>query len=659
MSKRNVYLMQVHFAVNVDGDMQYWLPYSIARLIASAKSVPELDEYYNFEMLFLRENPEKVLASLDNPAVFGCSMYVWNKNYHLTLARMVKSRWPECVIVFGGPSAVPEHLEQGICDVYIDGEGELMFAGLLTDIMHDRPIKQHYEIERIKDLDTLASPYLTGVFDPLIKKYPDVKWQATLEGDRGCPYQCTFCDWGGLTQTKIRKFGLENLEKEIEWLSKNNAAYIMFANGNFGIFPDRDIYVAKLLREYANKPGSKIERINLQYLKNNTETAMIIEHILGDLCKGITLSKQSDSPEVLAAIKRKNISAEKYSKMIEIGNNYNIITYTELILPLPLETLESFKKGLTNCLESGQHKSMDLWPGVILPKSEMGDPEYMKKYGLKTIVVKNYSKNDLTNEFDYNEGTTVEDIHMICETSTMTTEEVLEAYAFIWVVNRMHFCGYSQIISRYLNSKHKISYLNFYEAMYEHWHNDKNLRPLIDEIKWMQRKVLVEGSYPDKDEYRIKGLIPFGGPHWTSGIGRVHCNSIKEYLMDTAIAVGNKFHMLGEDVCNFQKTVIYDEKHTYPTKITCDHNLFTHVTEPTEYIIENELHLDNTKTELLACMRRRDGYRCFYNTPERKARMLEAATYADERAEQAISKAENTSTPNIIEVEDNLIVSVM
>ena len=29
---------------------------------------------------------------------------------------------------------------------------------------------------------------------------------ATLETNRGCPFACTFCDWGSLTYAKIRKF---------------------------------------------------------------------------------------------------------------------------------------------------------------------------------------------------------------------------------------------------------------------------------------------------------------------------------------------------------------------------------------------------------------------------------------------------------------------
>ena len=50
----------------------------------------------------------------------------------------------------------------------------------------------------MKDLDVIPSPYLTGFFEKIMNDYPDVKFHATWESNRGCPFKCSFCDWGEL-----------------------------------------------------------------------------------------------------------------------------------------------------------------------------------------------------------------------------------------------------------------------------------------------------------------------------------------------------------------------------------------------------------------------------------------------------------------------------
>ena len=67
------------------------------------------------------------------------------------------------------------------------------------------------------DLDVLPSPHLTGVFDHIVKNNSNYKFHMTLETNRGCPYQCTFCDWGSLTYNKIKKFDIDRVFAEIEW----------------------------------------------------------------------------------------------------------------------------------------------------------------------------------------------------------------------------------------------------------------------------------------------------------------------------------------------------------------------------------------------------------------------------------------------------------
>ena len=54
---------------------------------------------------------------------------------------------------------------------------------------------------RLRVPDSIPSPHLTGVFD----SYDGRVEAAIVESNRGCPFGCTFCDWGSATRQKVRE----------------------------------------------------------------------------------------------------------------------------------------------------------------------------------------------------------------------------------------------------------------------------------------------------------------------------------------------------------------------------------------------------------------------------------------------------------------------
>ena len=105
------------------------------------------------------------------------------------------------------------------------------------------------KLERMHDLSEVPSPYLTGVFDPLAGRIPRSESGLPVwETDRGCPYQCTYCDWGGAIEDKVSPFPLDRVLKEAWWFGKHKIPYIFSANANFGILK-QDVQIAKCLAE--------------------------------------------------------------------------------------------------------------------------------------------------------------------------------------------------------------------------------------------------------------------------------------------------------------------------------------------------------------------------------------------------------------------------
>jgi putative methyltransferase len=457
---KNVYLCQPQYGVDLN-KLSYYLPYSAACLWSYVFQFEDIKKNFHLkELIFRREKFNEVLSRIQDPAIFGFSCYLWNERYCMTLAHMVKEKWPDCLIVVGGPQASGKMIKHDFIDSIVISEGEESFLEILRSTLQGKTPEKFYSKKRLQNLD-IPSPYTTGVFDDIMSSNPDVLWSMTFETNRGCPYSCTFCDWGGLTYSKVKKFDIERIKEDIEWATKWPVNYLFCADANFGIFKERDIEIAKMIRGIHGR--SKIDRVNLQYAKNSTEAVFEIARIIGPLSRGVTLSVQSMNEVTLDAIKRGNMDTNNIKKLIELSKQYGVFTYTEVILGLPLETIETWKQGLADILEMGQHQSIDMWFGQLLENSELNSAESRSKYGVKSIIAKDYMPF-----LHFNDDQTVhEEIELINETSTMSTDDIVEAYMYGWMIIHMHIGGYSQILARYCRSFHDISYRDFYDRMFE------------------------------------------------------------------------------------------------------------------------------------------------------------------------------------------------
>ena len=94
------------------------------------------------------------------------------------------------------------------------------------------------------------SPYLEGLFDDILQD--DVTFSILFETNRGCPNNCSYCDWGALG-SRVRLFPLEKVLAEIDWMVANKIDYIYCADANFCLFSrDKQIvdYIVESNRKY-------------------------------------------------------------------------------------------------------------------------------------------------------------------------------------------------------------------------------------------------------------------------------------------------------------------------------------------------------------------------------------------------------------------------
>jgi putative methyltransferase len=468
---KNVYLAQIPFGVQEK--MPVYYPYSSGLLWSYAQQFQEINQHYQLkDILFLREDPDEVVERLENPDVIGLSCYVWNMRYNAVIAKKIKSKFPLCKIIVGGPHVSANDVDlfkkHSYYDVAVFSEGELLFKEVLENLYDEQKLQEVPGIginqngymhktgmgKRTEKLDDIPSPYLLGLFDGM-KEHCESKGivvNALFESNRGCPYSCTFCDWGNGVLGKVKKFDLRRVKKELLWYAKNKIEYILNCDANWGIFADRDLeltqFMCKLKRRYGYP---KIFDTNWAKHSSNKIVDMAKLFLEQDMLKRFTASIQSSNPDSLKAIKRKNLPDEKAAAIIDYATEMNIHTNVELIIGLPLDTYEDFRDTFMSYMLSGAYPSVGVL--TILPSSEMANPEYRKKYGMKTQL--NMKKMTHVDEED----------ELVIETSTMSKDQTEKLILFCWFVAQWHFQGYTNIIAEFFVKKYKTSLNVFYENL--------------------------------------------------------------------------------------------------------------------------------------------------------------------------------------------------
>src|SRR5262249_3745501 len=286
------------------------------------------------------------------------------------------------------------------------------------------------------------SPYLAGTFDRLLADHPGHAWIALWETNRGCPFACTFCDWGSATAAKVIPFAEERLRAEVDWFARHRVEFVFCCDANFGILP-RDVGLAEYVAVVKERTGFP-RALSVQNTKNATERAYQTQKILSDagLNKGVALSLQSVDPTTLDAVKRRNISLDTYLELQRRFTGDGVETYSDLILGLPGETCDSFVDGVARIIESGQHNRIQFNNLSILPNAEMGNPGYQAAHGLVTVPSRIINVHGALESAD---DDVIETQELVVATSAMPAPAWRRARACAWMTALLHFDKLLQI----------------------------------------------------------------------------------------------------------------------------------------------------------------------------------------------------------------------
>lgn len=469
---KKVYFAQIN---NVIADAIF-LPLSVAYIWEYCRSQQDIAAQWELGGIFFeRQSVDQYMAKIDNPDIVAFSTYVWNWTVTQELATAIRTKYPNCLIVFGGPqvSYKKEWLDNNrhMCDLVVTYAGEKPFAEILRGNYTYPGIisEQGYKTPKPdKDINYIPSPYLSGLIDSLMD--PSKNYSAIIETNRGCPYACTFCDQEALYYNKIQQFDYDRVLKEIDWMVSRKIDFMYFADSNVGIF-DRDVDFIKYIAKKRKETGYP-KHIDYSTAKQQPERIVELGRILNqeaNIKRGVTIALQSMNPDTLSAIKRTNIANTKLAQIVSAYNNAGIDNYCELIVGLPEESLSTWIAGIGEILGLGSDHALTVHPLSIVPNTPFMNSDYIKQYGLQYTATPapaggNTYPEDSQGEIDY-----------VCHGSnTMTTDEWIDAYFFAkGVVIPHHYHGVSQVIATYLHREHQIPLIDYYQLIFEHSKNSK------------------------------------------------------------------------------------------------------------------------------------------------------------------------------------------
>lgn len=509
MTQKELNILFVDLAYTSNLDYVIPIPLNIACLASYLKErFPDISFHLLNDPIELYNTIE---GNLNKYQIIAMTNYDWNQNLNKKFLKLIKENHPESLVVMGGPN-VDASTEEGLqelfnnlpgVDLYIIGEGEERFTRLVSNLIENdlevagvwemlpptiigrdkatkSIIKGAGEEVPLCDLAKMPSPYQMGLLDRFLE---DPNLVPILEMTRGCPYTCAFCSWGKYSGSILRKFPLDRIVNDIEYITKKNKnpmKSLYITDGNFGIF-DRDVKIAEILRKGKEKNGFP-ESVYVYLSKTVDEKLLKITGLLKDMIY-VGMSKQTMNPDVLKIIGRHNIPDVQYGMFRDKLKEIGVDPYCELIYGLPGESIESFLDGLEKISEFDV--KVGLYPLFLFKGTDVNSREFRGKYGMKSAfrVIPRYTGSYAgVNSVEYEE--------ILLSNNNFSEEDYFTVRQFHFFYS-MFFEDLFQELFRFIdeNALNRFSFIRFLVNDHPNW--PVSLKKVLEEFKAAAKKELL------------------------------------------------------------------------------------------------------------------------------------------------------------------------
>ena len=355
---------------------------------------------------------EKLEAALETsvPDIIAFSNYTWNRRISKEFSKIFLEKNPNGLVVWGGPNFPVDYPSQikffkkfPEIDIYVPIEGEIGFSNIvkkaltaqLKNTLREKVLNDSIpscitklnngKLEfassdnRIKTLDDIPSPYLTGILD----EYFDGRLAPMIQTNRGCPFSCTFCVDGSDSVNQVNQFTTKRVDDELNYISnriKKTTHSLLISDLNFGMY-SKDVEICTSIQKIQNKFGFP-SFVKVTSGKNRPDKISQAIKKLGDTTS-MTLSVQSLNKQVLSNIKRQNISSEKLISLGPSIKQQGLDTVSEIILGLPGETYETHIQTIRDILRANIDE-VYIYTLMLLDGSELNTPKERQQWNFDT-----------------------------------------------------------------------------------------------------------------------------------------------------------------------------------------------------------------------------------------------------------------------------------
>ncbi len=310
------------------------------------------------------------------PEFVGLSLYLWNTERSLHLAREIRRRSPRTRILVGGPEVGADNpfvLAQDGWDVAVTGEAEDTFVSVMRELIAGRDVTGHAGVAvRSNGVSSPFGPAPTAAFP--ISTYPspyvagalpiDPHRAIYIETVRGCRSHCTFCFYPRSSNV-LRVLDLPRCGDLLRTLRDGGAREVVFLDPTFNHRPGFDELLDLIIDVNAARSMSFFAEIRAEGL--TPEQA-------GKLARAnftkLEIGLQSVNQETLARTKRGG-SAAKVAAAAKMLHESGVRLLVDLIIGLPGDGPDDVSRGIDFLVKHGLGDEAQVFPLAVLPGTAM------------------------------------------------------------------------------------------------------------------------------------------------------------------------------------------------------------------------------------------------------------------------------------------------
>ncbi len=289
------------------------------------KNVNWMDPIYDWHDI---QTIEEAVDRLKDADVICFSNYIWNYSVNDRAAEYVKQKYPHIKTIVGGPQleySNPDFDKRyWMFDYHCEPtmSAELYLEDWINGYFEDNKSPVHSKIAYERKSTVRKSfnyPYVSVYEDNIdfirkAKTYFDSKnimSRIGYETTRGCPFKCTFCEWGGGTGEKLKKKDIQHIERDLDVIASLGFKEIDLIDSNLGAFKERDWQLLEMI----HARGLRIMVLSLLKTKDLERKKTIIDNLM-DRGYRANLSVQTFSKEALTNAQRPDLDLEQQFELV-------------------------------------------------------------------------------------------------------------------------------------------------------------------------------------------------------------------------------------------------------------------------------------------------------------------------------------------------------